>query len=89
MQNLISILLNVGIYDCPVPIAYGTSLPSSCTVHYFAAIKTKHEDAKLSHPQNILQLQISIHSHARSIYVPSSCSPRNNAEYSSDNCLSK
>ena len=29
---------------------------SSCTVHYFAAIEIKHEDAKVPHPRNLSQL---------------------------------
>ena len=44
-------------YDCPVPIIYGASLLSYFTVHYLAAIEIKHEDAKLSHPQNNCRLE--------------------------------
>ena len=43
-------------YDCLVPITYGASLLSYFTVHYLAAIEIKHEDAKVSHPQNNCRL---------------------------------
>ena len=43
-------------YDCPVPITYGASLLSYFTVYYLAAIEIKHEDAKVSHPQNNCRL---------------------------------
>ena len=76
-------------YDCPVPITYGASLLSYFTVHYLAVIEIKHEDAKVSYPQNISQLQISIHGYARSVYISSSSSLRDKTEYSSDDCLSK
>ena len=43
-------------YDCLVPITYGASLLSYFTVYYLAAIEIKHEDAKVSHPQNNCRL---------------------------------
>ena len=43
-------------YDCPVPITYGALLLSYFTVHYLAVIEIKHEDAKVSHPQNNFRL---------------------------------
>ena len=67
-------------------------LAHALCVHYLAAIEIEHEPSKTREgatPSKPFAIRISIRGHVRSVYALSSSSPRDNAEFSSDDGFSK